>query len=67
MCYETLSAVAGAYHKIFILHCVRPLHASFTTDTEQRFQNNFAATEPNYSSHDRHDRPSNDAGCIPLG
>ena len=34
MCYETLSAVSRAYHNIFILHCVRPFHASFINVTE---------------------------------
>jgi len=41
--------------------------STFTTDTEQRFQNDLAAIEPDHRCDDRHDRPSNHAGDISMG
>jgi len=40
--------------------------SAFTTDPEQRFQNDFAAVEPNHRSDDCHDGARNDAGTIAL-
>ena len=41
--------------------------STFTTDTEQRFQNDFKANEPDHHSHDSHDRTSDHVGTISLG
>ena len=40
--------------------------ALLPTDTDQRFQNDLAATEPDHCGHDRHDGPSNHAGSISM-
>ena len=40
--------------------------STFTTDTEQRFQNDLAAIEPDYSCYDRNDWSSNHAGDISM-
>ena len=40
--------------------------STFTTDTEQRFQNKFASDEPDHPGNDCDDRTSNDAWIVPL-
>ena len=40
--------------------------STFTIDTEQRFQNDLAAIEPDYSGYDRNDWPSDHAGDISM-